>query len=70
MDVRLRSEAMTKEIKYITTAEGERIAVIIPLEEYEKILRKLGMTPTEYESSEPFRVELMEEMRGADEIDI
>jgi hypothetical protein len=61
---------MTKEIKYITTAEGERIAVIIPLEEYEKILRKLGMTPTEYESSEPFRVELMEEMRGADEIDI
>src|SRR5881628_490309 len=32
-DVRLRSEVMTKEIKYITTADGERIAVIIPLEQ-------------------------------------
>ena len=63
---------MTKEIQYITTADGERVAVIIPLEEYEKILRELGMTPTEYESSEPSRplVEVMEEMRGAGEIDI
>ena len=61
---------MTKEIKYITTADGERIAVIIPLEEYEKILRELGVTPTEYESSEPSRVELMEEMKGAGEIDM
>jgi len=44
--------------------------VIIPLEEYEKILRELGVTPTEYESSEPSRVELMEEMKGAGEIDM
>ncbi len=63
---------MTKEAQYITTANGERIAVIIPLEEYESLLEELGLTPAEYESSEPSRplANVIEEMPAAGEIDI
>jgi hypothetical protein len=63
---------MSKDIQYITKASGERIAVIIPLEEYETLLDELGLTAAEYESSEPSRslADVVEEMRAAGEIDI
>jgi PHD/YefM family antitoxin component YafN of YafNO toxin-antitoxin module len=63
---------MSENIQYITKANGERIAVIIPLKEYESLLEELGLTAAEYESSEPSRsmANLEEEMRAAGEIDI
>ena len=63
---------MSENIQYITKANGERIAVIIPLKEYESLLDEFGLTAAEYESSEPSRplANLVEEMRAADEIDI
>ncbi len=63
---------MSERIQYITKANGERIAVIIPLEEYESILAELGMTAAEYESSEPSRPlnDVVAELLAAGEIDV
>lgn len=63
---------MSKEIQYITKADGGRIAVIIPLEEYENLLGELGLTATEYESDEPSRPfsDVVGELRAACEIDV
>ncbi|MDX6446365.1 MAG: hypothetical protein QOH71_3439 [Blastocatellia bacterium] len=62
---------MSRNVQYITDAKGERIAVIIPLKEYESLLEELGLTAAEYECSEPARsmANLIEEIRGASEID-
>jgi hypothetical protein len=63
---------MSENIQYITKANGERIAVIIPLEEYESLLDELGLTAAEYEGIDPSRplANVVEEMRAAGDVDI
>ncbi|MGZ8843968.1 MAG: hypothetical protein ACXW18_09925 [Pyrinomonadaceae bacterium] len=63
---------MSKDIQYITKSDGERIAVIISLEEYENILQTLNMAAADFESSGDSRPlsTVLEEMRAAGEIDI
>lgn len=64
---------MTRSVQYITDANGERTAVILPLEEYEELLEDLHVTRVAYETKdEPSRPlsEVVEEMRNASEIDV
>jgi hypothetical protein len=63
---------MKDSTRYITDAAGKRLAVILPLEEYEKILAELGMTAAEFESSEPSRAgaDLAAESLAAEETDL
>jgi PHD/YefM family antitoxin component YafN of YafNO toxin-antitoxin module len=64
---------MTRNVQYITDANGERTAVILPLEEYEELLEDLHVTRLAYETKdEPSRPlsEVVEEMRNAGEIDV
>lgn len=39
-----RSNFMTRNVQFITDANGERTAVILPLEEYEELLEDLHVT--------------------------
>lgn len=59
-------------IQYVTDLDGKRLAVILPLEEYENILVELGMTAADYESSEPSRPlnDVVAELLAAGEIDV
>jgi PHD/YefM family antitoxin component YafN of YafNO toxin-antitoxin module len=64
---------MPRSVQYITDANGERTAVILPLEEYEELLEDLHVTRVAYETKdEPSRPlgEVVEEMRNAGEIDV
>lgn len=64
---------MTRSVQYITDANGERTAVILPLEEYEELLEDLHVTRVAYETKDqPSRPlsEVVEEMRNAGEIDV
>lgn len=64
---------MTRSVQYITDANGERTAVILPLEEYEELLEDLHVTRVAYETKdEPSRPlsEVVEEMRNTGEIDV
>ncbi len=64
---------MSKNIQYVTDATGNRIAVIIPLDEYENLLEDLDVIAAAYEakdeSSRPFN-DVVAEMRAAGEIDV
>jgi PHD/YefM family antitoxin component YafN of YafNO toxin-antitoxin module len=64
---------MTRNIQYVTDANGERTAVILPLEEYEELLEDLHVSRVANETKEdPSRPlsEVVEEMRNAGEIDV
>ncbi len=64
---------MTRNVQYVTDANGERTAVILPLEEYEGLLEDLHVSRVAYETKdEPSRPlsEVVEEMRNAGEIDV
>jgi PHD/YefM family antitoxin component YafN of YafNO toxin-antitoxin module len=64
---------MTRSVQYITDANGQRTAVILPLEEYEELLEDLHVTrvaeETKDEPRRPF-AEVVEELRQAGEIDV
>jgi len=64
---------MPRNVQYITDANGERTAVILPLEEYEELLEDLHVSrvasETKDEPSRPLS-EVVEEMRNAGEIDV
>ena len=60
-------------IQFVTDAEGNRTAVIIPIEKYEELMEDLHLIRVHEESSnEPRRPfnEVVEEMREAGEIDV
>jgi len=64
---------MTRNVQYVTDANGERTAVILPLEEYEELLEDLHVSRVANETKEdPSRPlsEVVEEMRNAGEIDV
>jgi PHD/YefM family antitoxin component YafN of YafNO toxin-antitoxin module len=64
---------MTRNVQYVTDANGERTAVILPLEEYEELLEDLHVShianETKDQPSRPLS-EVVEELRNAGEIDV
>jgi PHD/YefM family antitoxin component YafN of YafNO toxin-antitoxin module len=64
---------MSRSVQFITDVEGNKTAVILPLEEYEEMLEDLHIGQVARESTdEPRRpfAELVEELRAAGEIDV
>jgi hypothetical protein len=64
---------MSKEVKFITDAEGNRTDVILPIEEYEEMLEDLHLSRVARESrDEPRRpfADVLEELRSDGEIDV
>lgn len=64
---------MSRNLQYITDANGERTAVILPLDEYEELLEDMHVIRVAEESKdEPARPlsEVVEELRNAGEIDV
>ena len=64
---------MKEHLQFITNIEGERTAVILPIEEYESMLEDFAVIRAAYESrNDPGRPmdEVVAEMRAAGEIDI
>jgi PHD/YefM family antitoxin component YafN of YafNO toxin-antitoxin module len=64
---------MSRSVQFVTDVEGNKTAVILPLEEYEEMIEDLHMGQAARESrDEPRRpfAELVEELRAAGEIDV
>jgi len=64
---------MSSNVQYITDANGERTAVILPLDEYREWLEDMHVTRiAEKTKDEPVRplTEVLDEMRLAGEIDV
>jgi PHD/YefM family antitoxin component YafN of YafNO toxin-antitoxin module len=64
---------MSKNVQYVTDAEGHKTAVILPIEEYEEMMEDLHLGSAARESlNEPRRpfTEAVEELRAAGEIDV
>jgi hypothetical protein len=47
---------MTRNVQYITDVNGERTAVILPLEEYEELLEDLHVTRVAEETKDDERI--------------
>jgi hypothetical protein len=64
---------MSRNVQYVTDANGERTAVILPLEEYGELLKDLHIIrvaeETKDDTSRPLS-EVVEELRTAKEIDV
>ena len=62
---------MSKNTQYITNANGDRVAVIIPIREFESMLAEIGLTLDDYkkEPSDPLRT-VLDRLRSAGEIEI
>lgn len=64
---------MSKNVQYVTDAEGHKTAVILPIEEYEEMMEDLHLGRVARESlDEPRRPfsEVVEELRADGEIDV
>ena len=64
---------MSKNVQYVTDAEGQKTAVILPIEEYEEMMEDLHLGRVARESiDEPRRPfsEVVEELRADGEIDV
>ena len=64
---------MVSNVQYVTDAEGHKISVILPIEEWEEILADLHFAQVAREDKDAPRRPLMEfvnEMRAAGEIDV
>jgi hypothetical protein len=64
---------MSRDIQFVTDGEGNKTAVILPIEEYEEMLEDLHMGQAARESKdEPRRpfADLVEELRADGEIDV
>ncbi len=64
---------MSKNVQYVTDAEGQKTAVILPLDEYEELMEDLHLGRVARESRDEERrpfAEVVEEMRQAGEIDV
>ena len=64
---------MSRNVQYVTDANGERTAVILPLDEYEDLLEDLHVSrvaeETKDEASRPLS-DVVKELRNAGEIDV
>ena len=64
---------MSRNVQYVTDANGERTAVILPLEEYQELLEDMHVInaaeDTKDDTSRPLS-EVVEELRAANEIDV
>jgi hypothetical protein len=64
---------MSRSVQYVTDANGERTAVILPLDEYGELLEDLHIIrvaeETKDDTSRPLS-EVVEELRTANEIDV
>jgi PHD/YefM family antitoxin component YafN of YafNO toxin-antitoxin module len=47
---------MTRNVQYVTDANGERTAVILPLDEYEELLEDLHVTRVAEETKDDARI--------------
>ena len=64
---------MSRNVQYITDANGERTAVILPLDEYQELLEDMHVIRVAEETkNDPVRPlsEVVEELRNAGEIDV
>jgi hypothetical protein len=64
---------MSKNVQFVTDAEGNKTAVIVPIDEYEELLEDLHLGRVSRESKDEERrpfAEVLEEMRQAGEIDV
>jgi hypothetical protein len=64
---------MSRNVQYITNENGERMAVVMPIAEYEELLEDLHLTRIARETShEPTRPlnEFVKELRIEGEIDV
>jgi PHD/YefM family antitoxin component YafN of YafNO toxin-antitoxin module len=64
---------MSKNVQYVTDADGHKTAVILPIEEYEEMMEDLHLGHVARESlDEPRRpfLEVVEELRADGEIDV
>ena len=64
---------MSRNVQYVTDANGERTAVILPLDEYQELLEDMHVIRVADETKdEPTRplIEVVEELRTAGEIDV
>ena len=64
---------MSRNVQYVTDANGERTAVILPLDEYQELLEDMHVIRVAEETKdEPVRPlsEVVEELRNAGEIDV
>jgi hypothetical protein len=64
---------MSKNLQFVTDAEGRKTAVILPIEEYEDLMDDLAMGRAAQESKpEPRRPleDVVKELRVAGEIDV
>jgi PHD/YefM family antitoxin component YafN of YafNO toxin-antitoxin module len=60
-------------VQYVTNMQGDKIAVIMPIEEYEELMEELHLGKVARESRNEERrpfIEVVEEMRQAGEIDV
>jgi hypothetical protein len=63
---------MSKNIQYVTNADGERTAVIMSVEEYENLLEDLHVLSAAYEAKNEPRIpwsEVVEELRAEGKLD-
>ena len=64
---------MSRNVQYVTDANGERTAVILPLDEYGELLEDMHIIrvaeETKDDTSRPLS-EVVEELRTAKEIDV
>lgn len=64
---------MSRNVQYIVDSDGNRTAVVLPVEDYEEMLEDLDIGRVARESkSEPRRPfsEVVDDMRAAGEIDV
>ena len=64
---------MSKNVQYVTDSAGQKMAVIVPIDEYEELLEDLHLGRVARESKDEERrpfAEVVEEMRQAGEIDV
>ncbi|HEY6231378.1 MAG TPA: hypothetical protein VIW64_08940 [Pyrinomonadaceae bacterium] len=64
---------MSRNVQYLTNENGERTAVVMPIEDYEELLEDLHVTRIAYETrDEPSRPlsDVVDELRVAGEIDV
>jgi hypothetical protein len=63
---------MSLDVRYVTDAAGERVAVILPIEEYEELLEDIHVIRVAYETRNEPRTpfaEVVAELRAEGKID-
>ena len=62
---------MSSSIQYITGSDGKPVAVIVPINEFERMLAEMGLSLQDYqvEPSDPSRI-VLDKLRAAGKIEI